>query len=257
MLRPGDKSPMNDLCLTCEKPSCPGICDELRQTMGEVESSARGHMVTWHGITRTVGEWAEVFGLTKTALYKRLKDESEIEAIMTALCRQDRGTQLPPSWMEQVYLRLSTMRLDYELYWKHLTISEGSAGLVARYAAVQSAPTNRASNPVERRAMPEITLSDEALTRRAWIACVLFVIERYRMHKSDSRYDSTPLKAKLLEWRALNGWTMKKICDTLNADKLDYEDPITITRLRKYFQSVVTDVAKEANVRGLFRGTQK
>lgn len=248
--------PINDLCLNCQKADCPGICAELRESMGDVERTRRGQTITWHGVTRTIGEWAEVFGMSKLTLQRKLHITSDIEAVMEGICNEKQSGTVKSGLLEKAYIRLSTMHIDYELYWKRLEISEGSAGLVARYGAVQSSPTNRTSNPVERRAMPEITLSDEALERRAWVACVLYCIEHYRMHKH-VKNDNSQLKAAILEQRAIFGWTMRRICDEMNKNRMDYEDPMTIARLRRFFQIIVMEVCKEAERRGLFAEVQK
>ena len=253
MLRPNGEEALNDLCLHCEKPSCPGICDELRETMGEVTYAKRGATITWHGLTRKISEWAEVFGMTSRALYKRLEGKTDAELILTELCERRAPGSVPPERIEQTYIRLSTMHADYELYWKRLEISEGSAGLVARYGAVQSAPTGKTSDPVARRAMPELTISDEALERRSWIACVLYMIEYYR-HQTE--YNSR-LKSRLLEMRAIDGLTMRLICKRLNDQRGENEREVSVAYLRRYFERIVNDVALEATRRGLFRATQK
>jgi hypothetical protein len=129
--------------------------------------------------------------------------------------------------------------------------------MVARYGAVQSAPTGKTSDPVARRAMPELTLSDEALHRRAWVACVLHILDCYRASESDQPYSGDALKARLLERRAIQGDTVRRLCNDFNAEDPYAKRPMPLLKLRKYFEKIVVDVTREAWRRGLIRTTQK
>ena len=248
----------NDPCLECERPDCPGICDKLRNSMDVVDTSRAVHTITWHGVTRPVSEWAEILGVSRQTLYRRLNEADDAEETLNRTLRMNSdGQVLPHGCIEETYIRLSTMHLDYLIYWNRLTANDSSAGLVARYGAVQVAPTNATSNPTESRALPEASLSDEALYRRGWIATVLCVIERYHVRDRLKPYPSDRLKAQLLEWRAINGLTLKKMSDKLNEMYPDTLRNFHPAQLRKLMEPVVSDVAREALKRGLVRSAQK
>ena len=147
------------------------------------------------------------------------------------------------------------MHIDYYLYWEQKMVNDGSAGMVARYGAVRVSPTNATANPTVMRAMPELMLTEDALNRRAWVACVLFIIERYRTQTA-RRVPDNPTRARILEWRAIDGMTLKKICEMLNAEAED-DRQVTIKQLRKYMGSIVNDITREAIRRGLIDRPQK
>lgn len=251
-------SAINDICLKCEQAECPGICDKVKDDMGEVNYSTSTHTITWHGVTRTVNEWAEILGLTRQALYKRLEAaESEEEALSTALTGKEPKANISRAVIEETFVRLSTMHLDYMLYWNRMTPNDSSAGMVARYGAVRASPTNATSNPVERRALPELNMSDEALYRRAWVACVMYIIEKYRARNATKPFPGDKMRATILEWRAIDGLTIKKMCDKLDEMEICDRYYTSPMRVRRFMDYIVHDVAEEALKRGLIRGTQK
>ena len=249
-----DCAAVNELCLNCERAECPGICDKLKEDMGEIDNSKRIQTITWRGMTRPVAEWAEILGIPRATLYRKLNGCTDINAIFENLHSNDSKT-FPNGAIEETYLRLSTMHIDYYLYWEQKLNRDGSAGMVARYGAVRVSPTNATSNPTVMRAMPELMLTEEALNRRAWVACVLFIIERYRTQKQN-RIPDNPTRAKILEWRAIDGLTLSRICENLNAEAED-ERQVTVKQLRKYMSSIVNDITKEAMRRGLIDRPQK
>lgn len=249
-----DGAAVNELCLNCERAECPGICDRLKEDMGEIDNSKRIQTITWHGVTRPVAEWAEILGIPRTTLYRKLNGRTDIDAIFETLHSKEKSP-FPPGAIEETYLRLSTMHIDYCLYWDQTLIRDGSGGLVARYGAVRVSPTNFTSDPTVMRAMPELMLTEEALNRRAWVACVLFVIEQYRT-RTGKKVPDYPTRAKILEWRAIEGLTLKKISEMLNTEMED-DRQVTVQQLRKYMGNIVDDITKEAMRRGLLDRAQK
>lgn len=248
----------NELCLTCKKPDCSGICSQLRDEMSDVDTSKPIHEITWHGVTRSIGEWAEILGVNRTTLYRQINDfDNPDEALAHALSKGKAKSDLVAGSIEETYVRLSTMHLDYILYWNRLSGHDSSAGMVARYGAVRASPTNATSNPVERQALPELILSDDALYRRGWVACVLYMIEHYRQRNHDTPHPGDRMRAKLLEMRAIDGLTLRKMSDRLNEEMPYLTSTISPMRLRQYMEPIVHDVAEEALKRGLIRGTQK
>ena len=245
MLR--DEHAINELCLKCETPSCPGICDEMRKTMGEIDESKRIHTLTWGGMTHTVRTWAEILGIPRRTLYNWLGKTTDMNEIMQALLKT-RHSKLPSSYIETTYSILSIMHLDYKIYWERYEKMDGSAGFVSRYGHIKSAPTNAVSNPTMNRALPEVMLSDEALRKRAWIACVIYIIERYRAQQKEKER----LKANVLEWRAIDGYTMRKIVEMLNSEKDEWQREFTMNQIRKMMENIVIEVTDEAYERGLF-----
>jgi len=245
---------VNELCLNCERAECPGICDRLKEDMGEIDSSKRVQTITWRGVTRPVAEWAEILGIPRATLYRKLNGCTDIDAVFENLHRGEDG-KLPTGAIEETYFRLSTMHIDYYLYWEHKLINDGSVGMVARYGAVRVSPTNATANPTVMKAMPELMMTEEALNRRAWVACVLYIIERYRT-QTTRRVPDNPTRAKILEWRAIDGLTLKKICEQLNAEADDSRQ-VTIKQLRSYMNNIVIDITKEAMRRGLINRPQK
>lgn len=239
---------INELCLQCEKPSCDGICDEMRKTMGEIDESKRIQTLTWGGITHTVRTWAEILGIPRRTLYNYLGKTTDMNEIMQALLKT-RNTRLPSRYIEKTYSIISIMHLDYKIYWERYEKLDGSAGFIASYGTIRSAPTNAVSNPTLNRALPEVMLSDEALYKRAWIACVIFMIEKYRQqHKDKER-----IKSRILEWRAIYGYTLPKIAELLNEDLESWERRFTVNGVRKILENIIIELSDEANERGLFR----
>lgn len=253
MLIHEDTPAINQMCLNCKKPSCPGICDDVRVAMGEITRERNAWSLTWGGVTRTISEWAEILGVSKTKLYDRMKTADDVEAILTELTINDKS-DLPRGALEETCLRISTMHMDYKLYWEQMLRRDGSAGMVARYGAVRASPTHATSNPTVSRALPELSMTDEALYKRAWIACVLMTIEVYRANKNISNGE---IKARILEWRAIEGLTLKKIAERLNEGNEDWKKQITVKSIRNYMERIMREVAREALKRGLIRVAQK
>lgn len=247
----------NDPCLTCERPECTGICDKIRDTMGEIDTSKAIHTITWHGVTRSVNEWAEILGIGRSTLYRQIDDTSIDEYMQSLVSRKTSKTDLPKGSIEETYIRLSTLHLDYLLFWNRMSSVDSSSGLIARYGVIQLAPTNAVSNPTESKALPETSMSDEALYRRGWVACVLYMIEQYHVRNKQTGMPNDRLRAKLLQWRAIDGYTMRKIAEKLTNEQHPSDRPITPMRVRKYMNPVIEDVTREALRRKLIRGTQK
>lgn len=242
----------NDPCLHCNLPECPGICDKVRGSMSEVDTTKAVHTITWCGMKRSVSEWAEILGVSRSQLYKRLETaESDVSVLREFIVVSTDDPEIPASTIEEVYIRLTTLHTDYRLYWNRLHGSDSSAGLVARYGAVRASPTNATSNPVEQRAMPELNMTDEALNRRAWVACVLDVITYYQKRNRSKPRPGDRIRARLLELRAIEGLTIKKICARMNET-----DPYRCVEynpmhIRRYMEAIVRDIAREAIRRGL------
>ena len=250
----------NSPCMECEKPTCPGICDKLRAAMGEIDTHRAQHTITWNGVERTVDEWAEILGVSRSTLYRKLDQNVDIESMFNNLASARSGkSKLPPGCLEETYIRLSTMHLDYLLFWNRLNNTDSSAGMVVKYGAIKTSPTHHTSSTVEQRAMPELGLSDEALNRREWIACVLDVLARARKRNNQTPFPGDQMRAQMLEWRAIEGLTMKRICERIQEDYPVQNNRYTYTpmRIRRFMEPIVIDVAREALKRKLIRGTQK
>ena len=238
----------NELCLNCKQPHCDGICDALIDDMGSVKRSRLSKTVTWRGITRSITEWAEILGISRQTLYRRLNDCDDIEETMAEITNSKAHISLPHGAIEQTLIQLSTMPLDYALYWKLMKTTDGSQGMIAKYGKIQTAPTNRVSNPTEGRAMPELSMSDEALNKRAWIACVIYTIEDYR--NASTHKHECMIRADMLQWRAIDGMSLKKICETLNEIE-QRRRPFTILGIKRMMEKVIETVAENAVKRGL------
>ena len=158
---------------------------------------------------------------------------------------------IPVGHIEEVYQRISTMHHDYEIYWKNQMKIEGSQGMIAHYGEEQTGNTNRVSNPTENKAMPELNMSDTQIYRRSWVACILFLIDRYDSIRGKDRA-VLELKSRVLNMRAIEGKTLDKICEQLN-EGIEWAKQININRVRNLMRDIVTDIASEAERRGLFR----
>lgn len=86
---------------------------------------------------------------------------------------------------------------------------------------------------------------------------MLYMIERYRQRNRDKPHPGDRMRAKLLEMRAIDGLTMRKMSDRLNEEMPYATGTYTPMRLRRYMEPIVQDVAEEALKRGPIRGTQK
>lgn len=232
----------NELCLHCTKPECSGICSAMLEDMGDVKGKRYIKTLTWHGITRSISEWAEIIGISRQALYKQLTGDVGIDEILERISEKQSRDDLPRGAVEQTIIHLSTMPLDYSIYWRQLQKSDGSTGMVARYGTIQSAPTNSVSKPTEARAMPELSLTDEELTKRGWIACVLYTIEQYR---HDDRKSASSLKGDILEWRALDGLSIRKISERLNEHESQRKQ-LGMIKMKRIMDGIIEDVAREA-----------
>ena len=243
----------NEPCLNCKRLECPGVCDRLKEGMKLEENLKGSQTITWQGITRPIGEWAEILGVSRQTLYRRLEaatDEGDV--ISRIIIGKKDCDGLNKSCIEEAYIRISTMHLDYLLYWNRLGIDDSSRGMVARYGEIRTAPTNAVSKPTEMNALPEVCMSEEALYRRGWVACVLYIIEQYRIKKDRT----SQLKAKYLKWRAIDGYTVRRISEEGNKEL--YESArVTPMQIRKYMDAIVQDVAREARSRNLVRSIQK
>lgn len=244
----------NDLCLNCKKAECIGICDALRDDMGEAHGRRYARTITWHGVTRTINEWAEVLGISRQALYRKLGESDDIGLILSLVNGTRNKNKLPYGATEETIIRLSTMPLDYDIYWRHIKRTDSSIGMVTQYGKITSAPTNAVSKPTETRAIPEASLSDDELTRRGWIACVLYIIDSYRHGRKKN--DRALLMGDILEWRALDGMTLKKICDRIN-ETITLKRPMTISLAKRIMNTIIEDVAAEAVRRKLIVEPQK
>jgi hypothetical protein len=223
--------------------------------MGEIRLSRPPQTLTWHGVTHTVSEWAEIFGIPRATLYRRLngiENADVLDEMLDATIAQKKNTRhFPPGVIQETYVRLSKMHFDYMVFYNQLAAMDGSAGFVARYGSIRSAPTNAISKPTEQRAMPELALSEDALYRRSWVSLVLYMIELYKAMDSEGSV-AGQIKAQVLQWKALDGYTHEKIAALMNVEMFD-KNEITVSRVRKYMQRIVEDVALEAMKRGLFR----
>lgn len=245
---------INEVCLNCTKADCAGICDELRATMGKTNDEGRRITLTWRGVTRPVAQWAEILGVTRQTLYNRIRKGQSADDIFESAITVDLARE-PTTYehIEEVYLRLTRMHIDYELCWETPTEKKASLGMVTNYGKVQSGVTNNISKPVEILAIPEAMMSDDLIERRAWIAMVLYMIERYNTRKG--RYANTGESlAYILEMRALKGFTLRKILQLHNEK---YATTFTMVAMRKRMDTIVVDLVQEANKRGLFRIAQK
>ena len=251
MLNIKEISAYNSLCLNCVREDCPGICDELKENIGVINNKRK--RLEWNGVTHTVPEWSEILGISKTVIYDRINKGLSVDEILRVGSR-DVKSSYSRNRIELVYTRISTMHIDYLLYWDNGRRISDSAGMTTNYNKIVSSPTNKINSIVEARAMPDIMESDFAQERKAWIACILFMIYKYRSETSTTRYPTNPIKANILEWRAIDGWTMKKIGEYINEH---YYKPVTIMALRKYMQLIVDDIIPEADRRGLFVEPQK
>lgn len=244
----------NELCLNCKKAECFGVCDALRDDMGEAHGRRYARTITWHGVTRTINEWAEVLGISRQALYRKLGESDDIGMMLSLISSTKTKGRLPHGATEETIIRLSTMPLDYDIYWRHIQRTDGSIGMVSRYGTITSAPTNAVSKPTESRAMPEISMTDDELTRRGWIACVLYIIDSYR--HGGKKNDRVSMMGDILEWRALDGMTLKKICDRIN-ETFQPRKPLTINTAKRIMNTIIEDVAAEAVRRKLIVEPQK
>lgn len=241
-----DKPAINDLCLHCTRETCNGICDALRAANGPLRISKRGKRITWNGCTRSVHEWAEIMNVSPNTLYRRLRDGMPLEDVMTrAVVR--RLDRCPPEWREKTCAMLARMHIDYLLYWDRPTGLQDSAGMVTRYEPSESAPTNRTVSLTEMRALPETMLSDDILEKRAWIRCAMELAGKYRVRGPEIRYE-------ILQLRAFEGCTLRRIVDRLNDERLR---AVGITKTRHELNNVIDDLTSLADERGLFRVAQK
>ena len=240
MLNPKEVRAVNTQCLKCTRADCPGFCDELRRSL----TSFGVKTIQWHGFVRTIPEWAEILGVSRSTLYSRLKD-GDPEEVFESL-HHDHSEKITGKLIEEVYLRISNMHCDYLVFWDRPNRISDSAGMVTDYDKVLTSPTHKKTSIVEQRAMPELMLADDANEKRAWISCVLYVIEQYRKEQNTKR--GQRLKANILEWRAIDGHSLRSICDKINEELVR---PITLNKVRSQMSSIVIDVANEALLRGL------
>ena len=239
---------VNEVCLNCTLYECPGICDRLRDAMGKA-SGEIATSITLNGVTRSVRQWSEILGLTRQTIYNRMKKGLPPEEVLSS----DAGTRnekYPQEFVEEVYMRLSRMHLDYKLFWDNPRIVDDSAGMVTNYNKIMSSPTNRISSVVETRAMPELALSDYAIERREWIGVVLFLIDDLRM-RDYGRTSKWMTLSLVLEWRAIDGMTVRKIVDKLQELHANYGKPITIHYVRECISEIVDEIIPIAQKRGL------
>jgi len=242
-----DYKPINDMCLNCTRPSCNGICDDLRASMGAVRDEGKHKTMTWNGCTHTVSEWADILGVSRQYLYEKLNEKVDPKDIFrSAFIGRERMTY-SSRYAEEVYNRLSTMHLDYSLFWATPMERNASLGMVTHYGKIQSAPTNKVTNIVESLAIPEAMLSDDVVERRSWIAMILFLIQYYNSFKGKAKRNGD-MKAFILEQRALQGLTLKRIAEEYNK-KMVYS--FTLVIYRRLMNEIVDDIIQEGLRRGL------
>lgn len=251
MLDPKKVTAINAVCLNCIQTDCPGECAELRKSIGQEETSQK-KTIEWHGHKKSVSEWAEIFGIPRSTIYRRMRLGLSPDEILEVE-KEAKQVQHTESLVEEVYLRLSRMHHDYVLYWDKPNQVSDSAGMVTNYNKVQISPTNKVGSIVEQKAIPELMLSEDATERRAWIACVLYLINVYRTRPSDKHHRNL-FKARLLEWRAIDGYTMPKIVEMFNEDAYR---KISIIAVRTAMTTIVNDLIDEAVRRGLLVEPQK
>lgn len=244
MLNVHDVPSVNAACLNCTRPDCPGFCEELRASLAPDEKNVQ--TLQWRGYIRTISEWAEILGVSRATLYRRINKGMSVDEILEPT-NSDNST-IPGDLIEEIYIRLSHMHADYLVFWDRPGGISDSAGMVTNYNKVQVSPTNKVGSIVEQRAIPEIMMSEDANTRKAWIACVLDVIKMYR--KGQYNHRGYRMKANILEWRAIDGLTVSRIADRINEE---IYRPITINKVRNQMAAIVNDIAREAMLRGLHR----
>ena len=249
MLNPKDNPSVNDVCLNCTKPDCPGFCEELRQRMSHGRKNVQ--TLEWRGFIRTINQWANVLGIPRKTLYNRMNKGLSVEEILDPIPTKS-FNDIPKGLAEDIYIRLSNMHHDYIIFWDRPNAIADSAGMVTNYNKIQISKTHKVSSIVEQRAIPEILMTEEANIRRQWIACVIDVIKDYRRTMYKKR--GNRLKANILEWRAIDGLTLTKIVEKINEELVS---PITVQKVRSQMNSIVVDIAAEAIRRGLYIERQK
>ena len=208
--------------------------------------------MTWQGQTRTIAEWSDILGVSRQYLYSKLNNTESPDEIFTKAFNKHHSER-NTLFVEEVYNRLSTMHIDYELLWATPMEKHSSLGMVTNYGKIQTAPTNRVSNVVESLAIPEAMLSDDVAERRAWIGLVLYLIQYYQNHKGRN-HNNGDMKAFILEARALKGKTLKAIMEEYNHMTFHHCSLVTY---RNMLGLIVNDIIDEAQHRGLLVEPQK
>lgn len=238
---------INELCLTCEREDCNGICDELRETMGTVRENRTVQTLTWRGVTRTISEWAEIFGISRQAMYKRIKAYGNGH---TAIDMSIKGTtlekSLPKGAIEETYMRISNMHEDYLTVWCKLEKADTSAGMVVKYDAIRTSTTNKVSDPTLERALPELQMTDSDIEKRNWLACAFYIMNYYKI-----RYPKDHTNERILGYRIIEGYSMVRIAKII--DEEDTKHKANLDRVRRRMNIIVRDIATEAFKRGLLR----
>lgn len=245
MLNPKDVSAYNSACLNCTRHDCPGMCRELKESLGIVKS--KSVTLEYNGVRRSVAEWSEIMGIPRTTIYDRMNRGLSPDQVLTPYEGVYHSTQ-PRTYVEAVYTHISSMHLDYKLFWDRENRLPDSAGMTTNYHKIMVSPTNKITRLVEQQAMPGIMESDYSEEKKAWIAFILDMIKKYRDAGTGDRHFPNSLKANILEWRAIDGWTMPKISEHISS--FSYR-PVTIHSVRSYLSRIVDELIPEALARGL------
>lgn len=236
--------PLVEMCLNCKEPECDGICVAAMETAGKAHRSVDSITLTYMGKTLTIKQWADMLGLERSTLYRRVERGLSIDDIF----KRQPSEKASDIQINRTYYALSNMPLNYTWYTNHPIFLGSSQGYVAMYGHLKTAPTNRINDPTMREALKELNLTDGELEAILWIRCVQSVIERY-LNEHHSRYKQPILRmrAEILRRRAFDGWTIKRLVDYFCNDGT----PTSAIAIKNQYKVAVTDVANLAVTNGL------
>ena len=237
--------PMVEICLNCEKPKCTGVCDEALQKAANASRSVSALTLTYQDKTLTIRQWADLLGLQRSTIYRRMERGLTVEQIF----HRKATTKAKPSQINRTYFMLSCMAVNYSWYTNHPAIMGDSHGLVALYGKIKTAPTNKISDPTMHQALTELHLTEDELEAVLWIRCVQSVIEMYLNPNNATRHTQPirRMRAEILRRRAFDGWTLKRIADYFTNDGT----PMQLLDVKKHYDRCVEDVSNLAVSNGL------
>lgn len=120
----------NIICLSCDRDDCPGECERIRKKTAQARqapgAARRGRKAKRHecnGASRTLAEWAEVTGISVTAIKTRLRRGMSLEAALSTpmaapkRCEYNGESRTLAEWAAVVGIPAGTIRSRLKYGW--------------------------------------------------------------------------------------------------------------------------------------------